>query len=41
VRDAVRALPGSERPVGAVAGDRVVGVADRTGALQAMAGEGG
>jgi len=41
VRDAVPALAGSERPVVAVDGDRVVGVVDRTAALQAMAGEGG
>jgi glycine betaine/proline transport system ATP-binding protein len=41
VRDAVPALAGSERPVVAVDGVRVVGVVDRTAALQAMAGEGG
>jgi glycine betaine/proline transport system ATP-binding protein len=41
VRDAVPALAGRERPVVAVDGDRVVGVVDRTAALQAMAGEGG
>jgi glycine betaine/proline transport system ATP-binding protein len=41
VRDAVPALAGSERPVVAVDGDRVVGVVDRTAALEAIAGEGG
>ena len=41
VRDAVPALAGSDRPVVAVDGDRVVGVVDRTAALQAIAGEGG
>jgi glycine betaine/proline transport system ATP-binding protein len=41
VRDAVPALAGTERPVVAIDGDRVVGVVDRTAALQAIAGEGG
>ena len=41
VRDAVPALAGSDRPVVAVDGDRVVGVVDRTAALKAIAGEGG
>ena len=41
VRDAVPALAGSDRPVVAMDGERVVGVVDRTAALKAIAGEGG
>jgi glycine betaine/proline transport system ATP-binding protein len=40
VRDAVPALAGSDRPVLAVDGDRVVGVVDRVHVLEAIAGEG-
>ncbi len=40
VRDAVPALAGSEYPVLAVDGDRVVGVVDRDAVLRAIAGEG-
>jgi len=39
VRDAVRALAGSERPVIAVEGDRVVGVVDRVAVLHTIADE--
>jgi glycine betaine/proline transport system ATP-binding protein len=40
VRSAFAALAGSDRPVLAVEGDRVVGVVDRAAALGAIAGEG-
>jgi glycine betaine/proline transport system ATP-binding protein len=39
VRDAVPALAGSERPVVAVDGDRVVGVVDRVRVLRSIAGD--
>ena len=41
VRDAVPVLAGSEQPVMAVDGDRIVGVVDRDAVLLAIAGEGG
>jgi len=41
VRDAVPMVAGSEVPVVAVDGDRVVGVVDRDAVLRAIAGEGG
>jgi glycine betaine/proline transport system ATP-binding protein len=41
VKDAVRVIAGSERPVCAVEGGEVVGVVDRVAALQAIADEGG
>ncbi len=41
VRDALPLLAGSERPVLAVDGERVVGVVDRVTVLNAIAGEGG
>ena len=40
VRDAVPILAGSERPVCAVEGGRVVGLVDRVAVLEAIAGEG-
>ena len=40
VKDAVRTLASSDRPVLAVEGDRVVGVVDREAVLRAIAGEG-
>jgi glycine betaine/proline transport system ATP-binding protein len=40
VRDAVPTLAGSDRPVLAVDGDKVVGVVDREAVLRAIAGEG-
>jgi glycine betaine/proline transport system ATP-binding protein len=40
VRDAVPTLAGSDRPVLAVEGDKVVGVVDREAVLRAIAGEG-
>ena len=41
VREAIPALAGSDRPVVAVEGERVVGVVDRVAVLNAIAGEGG
>ena len=41
VRDALPLLAGSERPVLAVDGDRIVGVVDRVTVINAIAGEGG
>ena len=41
VRDAVPVLAGSEKPVRAMEGGRVVGVVDRVAVLKAIAGEGG
>ena len=40
VREAIPALAGSDRPVVAVEGERVVGVVDRVAVLNAIAGEG-
>jgi glycine betaine/proline transport system ATP-binding protein len=41
IKDAVRVIAGSERPVCAVEDGKVVGVVDRVAALQAIADEGG
>jgi len=41
VRDAVPVLAGTEKPVRAMQGGRVVGVVDRVAVLKAIAGEGG
>ena len=41
VKDAVRVIAASERPVCAVENGQVVGVVDRVAALQAIADEGG
>jgi hypothetical protein len=40
VRAAVPVIAGSERPVCAIEGDRVVGVVDKEAVLTAIAGEG-
>jgi glycine betaine/proline transport system ATP-binding protein len=40
VREVVPMLAGSERPIAAMDGDRLVGIVDREAALRAIAGEG-